>query len=240
LKGLVEKLINKYPILGERGIRADLIVAFVVFVVTPFAGLLWNLILYILDIPDKEVTQLNFFVLCSKLLNIKLLINIKIWQSLLLLICLYILYRFITYFRSKRLHMNNPIWKEQVGNYTVGELFTILKDENLPLRTVGMDISGVDPPDDNLLVLFETYEIFLNAGVSNESALGDHGYIWGILAPKLMGYGLLTQSVVTNDDKGFLSTTTTYQTSELGHEFSSAMRRLYITFPSNKAKVKSE
>ena len=232
MKKIVKSLVAKFPFLEERSIPADLTVALILAIVVPLTGLAWNLILFLLGIPNEQATQLNFFKLAVNLLNINLLIKFKVWHLAVISLATYIVFRMARFFWTKNSMKHNPIWNEQVGNYTVRELFKTLKSEHLQVQTRGMEMSGIEPPDDDLLTLFETNAIFLNAGISMESEIGDHGYVWGILAPKLMSYGIVSQTITRNEKLGFEFTTTTYQTSELGHKFISAMNRLYTAYPS--------
>lgn len=232
MKKIHKSLIAKFPFLGERSIPADLTVALILAIVVPLTGLAWNFILYLLKIPKEQVTQLNFFKLAVDVLTINLLIRLKVWHLASVLFATYIAFRVTRFFWAKNSMENNPIWNEQVGNYTVRELFKTLKSENLQVQTRGMEMSGIEPPKDDLFTLFETNAIFLNAGITVDSEIGDRGYVWGILAPKLMSYGLVNQTITRNENLGFVITTTTYQTSELGHKFISAMNRLYTAHSS--------
>ncbi len=132
------------------------------------------------------------------------------------IIGLLLLTRFaIQFFKSKRTH---PIWDEQVGNYKFKELYSILQGQNFPVETVGMKYSGRKAPEDNLLLLFMTYSSMINVGVTLNSSHDDSGYLYGILCPKFVSYGLVTKNVIKELELGSVEMIR-YETSELGHKF---------------------
>lgn len=119
----------------------------------------------------------------------------------------------IRLFRKK----TDPIWDEQVGNYKFKELYEILRNQNYPVGTVGMGYSGRKPPQENLLSLFHTYSPILNRGIDLDSNLDDGGYLYGVLAPKLVGYGLVNKLESKNLEINVMDIK--YETSEVGHKF---------------------
>lgn len=111
----------------------------------------------------------------------------------------------------------NPIWDEQVGNYKFKELCKILSSQNLPVETNGMKWSGQKSPDIDILTMFHSFSTFFNRGINLEDDLNDGGYLYGVLAPKLVGYGLLDKIETKNLQIDAMDIK--YQTSEIGHKF---------------------
>lgn len=120
----------------------------------------------------------------------------------------------------------DPIWEEQVGNYTFRELYGILMKQNFLVGTEGMAYSNIKPPEENLLVLFDIYSTHLNKGVTMDDVLGDGGYLYGALAPKLVGYGLVEKIEVKNPDLDAIDIK--YQMSELGYKFYALLEKLSL------------
>jgi len=108
------------------------------------------------------------------------------------------------------------IWNEQVGNYKFKELYKILSNQNYQIGTVGMGYSGKKPPKEDLLTLFHNYSPILNRGIDLNDNLDDGGYLYGVLAPKLVGYGLVNKFESKNS---FDVKVIKYETSEIGHKF---------------------
>jgi hypothetical protein len=119
----------------------------------------------------------------------------------------------IKLFRKK----TDPIWDEQVGNYKFKELYEILSNQNYEVGTVGMGYSGQRPPKEDLLTLFYNYSPILNRGVNLDDNLDDGGYLYGVLAPKLVGYGLVNKIESKNLQIDVMDIK--YETSEVGHKF---------------------
>lgn len=111
----------------------------------------------------------------------------------------------------------DPIWDEQVGNYKFKELYDILANQNYPVGTVGMRYSGRKPPQEDLLTLFHTYLPILNKGIDLGSDLDDGGYLYGVLAPRLVGYGLEKKLESKNLKVNVMDIK--YETSEVGQKF---------------------
>jgi hypothetical protein len=137
----------------------------------------------------------------------------------------------ITLFRKKP----DPIWDEQVGNYKFKELYQILSSQNLPIGTVGMSFSGRKPPDNDLLTLFHVYSGYFNKGIDLNSNVGDGGYLYGVLAPKLLGYGLLDKIESKNLKIDVIDTK--YQTSEVGYKFYALLEKSIHLLPNKKART---
>jgi hypothetical protein len=140
--------------------------------------------------------------------------NLPVYLFLSVIAFYFIVKTFIKLFKKKK----DPIWDEQMGNYTFKELYNILIAETFPIRTVGMKLSGMDAPSDNLLILFKVYYIYLNKGVDFDTNINDWGYLYNVLAPKLLGYGLVDayQKPINNLPD---ETEVAYKTSDLGHKF---------------------
>lgn len=116
-------------------------------------------------------------------------------------------------FRKK----TESIWGEQVGNYKFKELYEILSNQNCPIETVGMEDYGIKAPIEDLLTLFHKYSLILNRGVNMENDLGDGGYLYAVLAPKFVGYGLVNKLESRNLQIDVIDIK--YETSEVGHKF---------------------
>lgn len=123
----------------------------------------------------------------------------------------------------------DPIWDEQVGNYKFKELYHILSNQNFPVGTVGMNWSGQKPPEDDLLTMFLTFITFFNRGLKLEDNLDDGGYLYGVLAPKLVGYGLLDKIETKNLQIDVMDIN--YQTSEVGHKFYALLEKSIYLLP---------
>lgn len=111
----------------------------------------------------------------------------------------------------------DSIWDEQVGNYKFKELYDILLNQNYEVRTIGMKYSGMNPPKEDLLTLFYTYSPFLNKGINLDDNIEDGGYLYGVLAPKLVGYGIVNKIESKNLYIDVIDVK--YETSEVGHKF---------------------
>jgi hypothetical protein len=127
---------------------------------------------------------------------------------------------------------SDPIWDEQVGNYKFKELYQILSSQNYPVETVGMSWSGRKAPEDDLLTMFHTYITFFNRGLNLDDNLEDGGYLYGVLAPKLVGYGLLDKIESKNLQIEVIDIK--YQTSEVGHKFYALLEKSIFLLPKKK------
>ena len=119
------------------------------------------------------------------------------------------------------------IWNEQIGNFTFKELYQILSNQKLQIRTQSMIWRDQLPPDEDLLTLFRTYCLLFNIGVDMEESLSDtrySGYTFGILAPKLIGYGLLEKIEIKSFEIDYIDIK--YQTSEVGHRFFALLEKV--------------
>ncbi len=128
---------------------------------------------------------------------------------------------------------NDPIWDEQVGNYKFKELYQILLNQNLPVGTAGMRWSGRKPPEDNLLTMFHTYITFFNRGLNLSDKLDDGGYLYGVLAPRLVGYGLIDKIETKNLQIDVMDIK--YQTSEVGHKFYALLEKSIFLLQNKKS-----
>jgi hypothetical protein len=141
------------------------------------------------------------------------------------------LYRYLKSIRRKPVP-RNPVLDTEIGNYTFESLLNILKSEKLRTQTERMVIEHVAPPDTVLLAQFiKHYEKF-KVGIGNGDKLvlramghvntGDGGYLTDVLAPKLLGYGLLEANTSEHTVPGYgtkLFTMTRYKISDLGYKF---------------------
>jgi hypothetical protein len=125
----------------------------------------------------------------------------------------------------------DPIWDEQVGNYKFKELYKILSSQNLPVGTNGMGWSGQKPPEEDLLTMFHTYSTFFNKGINLDDDYQDGGYLYGVLAPKLVGYGLLDKIETKNLQIDFMDIK--YQTSEVGQKFFALLEKSIHILPND-------
>ncbi|MGB4850423.1 MAG: hypothetical protein WBP41_21025 [Saprospiraceae bacterium] len=152
------------------------------------------------------------------------IISYKIPVYLYLLICVLLYLIYLIAKEAKQIE--NPIWKEQVGNYTFKELYTILATKDLPVPTIGMKYSNVQPPNHNIIELFLHSTIYLNRGISLDDDINDGGYLHGVLAPYLAGFGLVIATPTTIRSTNV--PTTKYQMSDVGHKFYSLLERLQL------------
>ena len=130
----------------------------------------------------------------------------------------YIIIFFIKFFKRK-----DYIGNEPMGNFTFKQLYLILQNQNLQVGTLSMNFSGTPPPQENLLILFQLYISYMNTGVTIESHIGDGGYLYAILCPKLISYGLVDKIEIKNSELNIIEIK--YQTSELGKKFYSFIEK---------------
>ena len=129
----------------------------------------------------------------------------------------------IQLFKNKK----DKFWDEQMGNYTFKELYNILLTETMPVRTKGMEMFGHVAPTDNLLFLFRLYYISLNTGFGIEDNIDDGGFLYGVFAPRMVGFGLVEEYQKPNNNLPDVSDTA-FKTSELGHKFHSSLDKLLL------------
>lgn len=111
----------------------------------------------------------------------------------------------------------DPIANVIVGHFTFQELFNILVDDKIEYGTNGMSWSGQKPPSENVLTQFDMFAPIINRGVDFESRLDDAGYLYGILCPHLLKYGLVTKEDRRDEGTGLILTK--YETSQDGYKF---------------------
>jgi uncharacterized membrane protein len=128
----------------------------------------------------------------------------------------------IQFFKSRRTH---PIWDEQIGNYKFKELYSILQGQVYKIQTVGMKYAGRKAPVDNLLILFMAYAPKMNKGVTLDSSHDDSGYLYGVLCPKFVSYGLVIKTIIREQELGDVELLR-YETSDLGHKFHSLVEKV--------------
>lgn len=137
------------------------------------------------------------------------------------IIALYsIVYFLIKIFKKK----TDPIWEERVGNFIFKELYEILKNKNLPVQTKGMEFSNRKAPGEDLLTMFYTRSTYFNRGIDLDDNIGDGGYTYGVLAPHLVGYGLIDKIEYNYRNTG--KKAIKYQTSEDGYKFYSLIEKI--------------
>jgi hypothetical protein len=163
--------------------------------------------------------------------------NVPIY-GLLSLIAIYFITKLIVKFFRKR---NTSFWRENIGNYTFKELYNILLTEKLPIATRGMEMFGQLAPDDDLLTLFQLYYIHLNTGVEFDDNIGDGYYLYSILAPRFVGFGLVDsyQAPIRNLPG---ETKVAYKISELGRKFHASLEKIILAdkikqFKKNKERL---
>lgn len=127
----------------------------------------------------------------------------------------------IKFFKSR----THPIWDEQVGNYKFKELYAVLQRQNYQVQTIGMQYSGQPAPDENLLALFMAYAPVINMGITLDRPHNDGGYLYGVLCPKLISYGLVTKTVIEEEGLGTVERIR-YDMSDTGHKFHSLMEKI--------------
>ncbi len=133
------------------------------------------------------------------------------------------LYFIVKLFKKRK----DPLWDEQIGNYTFKDLYNILLTETFPVKTVGMQMSGMPAPTDSLLFLFRIYYTYLNKGIDFEDNINDGSYLYSVLAPRLVGYGLVEVYQKPLSDLPD-QMETAYKTSELGHKFHASLEKVRL------------
>lgn len=121
----------------------------------------------------------------------------------------------------------DPLWDEQMGNYTFKELYNILLTETFPVTTMRMQMSGMSALTDDLLILFRIYYTYLNKGVDFDDNIDDGSYLYSVLAPRLVGYGLVEAYQKPLNDLPD-QTEVAYKTSELGHKFHASLEKVIL------------
>ena len=123
---------------------------------------------------------------------------------------------------------NDPIWNEQIGNYTFEELYKILSSQNYPVGTVGMGYSRINPPENDLMSMFHAFSPILNRGIGMDYE-ADEGYLYGVLPPKLVSYGLVDKIEIKNLEIDVMDIK--YQTSENGYKFFALLEKTIYLKP---------
>jgi len=137
------------------------------------------------------------------------------------------LYFIVQLCRQIFIKKKDPLWDEQIGNYTFKQLYNILLTQTFPVRTDGMVMTGRQPPSGDLLYLFRLYYLHLNKGVDIEDNTDDGGYLYSIFAPKMVGFGLVDE--YQKPDVNLPNVTdTAYKTSALGHKFHASLEKVML------------
>lgn len=123
---------------------------------------------------------------------------------------------------------NDPIWNEQIGNYTFEELYKILSSQNYPVGTVGMGYSRINPPENDLMSMFHAFSPILNRGIGMDYE-ADECYLYGVLSPKLVSYGLVDKIETKNLEIDVMDIK--YQTSENGYKFFALLEKTIYLKP---------
>ena len=102
-------------------------------------------------------------------------------------------------------------------------------------------MSGRPAPTDDLLMLFRMYYTYLNKGIDFDDNIQDGGYLYSVLAPKLVGYGLVEaydKPLRDLPDQKKVA----YKTSELGHRFHASLEKVILPdkIKAYKEKMKSQ
>jgi len=113
----------------------------------------------------------------------------------------------------------------KIGNYRYKELYDILNSHNLPIVNNLMQWSHKEPPKESVLVQFATYISLINTGITAGSHVDQDGYLYGILCPYLLSFGLVTQTELEST-RDF--TLYSYRTSENGFKFYSYLQKAMI------------
>lgn len=159
--------------------------------------------------------------------------QIPIYLFLSIIALYYIIKLCIRLFKKRK----DPLWDEQMGNYTFKELYNILLTETFPVTTMRMQMSGMPAPEDNLLILFRIYYTILNKGVDFDDNLDDGSYLYSVLSPRLLGYGLVEAYQKPLNDLPD-RTEIAYKTSELGHKFHASLEKVILPEKIKEAKTK--
>ena len=168
----------------------------------------------------KNLSVIDLYNMFLQLLNVK----IPLFVILSILGALFLIRFLLRFFKTK----SNSVWKEKIGDYTFDELYRILQNQNLPVQTRGMEWSKKDAPQEDLLTLFRLYKVYINKGVTSDLPLDDGGYLYGVLCPKLISYGIV-EKIDYKDSRTGLDQVK-YQTTELGNKFYRLIEKVvYIT-----------
>ena len=148
--------------------------------------------------------------------------QIPIYIILSLIGLLYLIKLAVHFYTNK----HSSYWNEKIGDYTFKDLYQILRSQTLPLTTNAMQWMGRQAPKDDLLVQFYIYKMYLNMGVSLDLDTGDGGYLYGILCPKLVSYGLVER--IDYKDTRTEMDLIKYQTTENGNKFYVTLEKLLV------------
>lgn len=120
----------------------------------------------------------------------------------------------------------NPYANQIVGNYSFGELSEIMMNKKPKGRTTSMEWGNENTPNLDYLTLFYNYYSYFNRGITLDDDYNDRGFIYGILCPDLVGYGLLDKIETRNEKIDF--TEISYQISQDGKIFHSLIEKSNI------------
>lgn len=146
--------------------------------------------------------------------------SFPIYYFIIVIVALYLFIKIKNIYFDKRLNT-------KIGLYTFSELHKILQAEFVTERTLGMEWAIREPVTASLLDQFIGFHVVLSQGVDFNTRLKDGGYIYGILCPKLHGYGLLDKVSKVEEDVGI--TTHSYSLSENGKLFWATLNKLKKT-----------
>lgn len=102
-----------------------------------------------------------------------------------------------------------------------------------------MQLSGMSAPTDDLLMLFRLYYTYLNKGVDFDDNIDDGSYLYSILAPRLVGFGLVDAYQKPLNDLPD-RTEVAYKTSELGHKFHASLDKVILAKKIKELKAKKK
>ena len=194
---------NKIRKIWNDPVWSKVISAGIIFVIAALWAKFVNV--SIIDIYNKSIDFLNF--------------RFPIYYFLLIVLLLF----FIKFIAKKFKKKQNPYLLEKIGNYTFGELMTILMNKKPRGRTVSMEWGKENTPDKDFLTLFYNYYSYFNRGVKLDDNYDDRGFIYGILCPELVGFELLDKIVTKNERLNIDEIH--YQVSENGKKFHSLIEK---------------
>jgi hypothetical protein len=210
-------------------ITSGLIVALLTFIIGQVFTILYNLLIKNFKISDAFLISTRYL---ENEIKIKVLLIIII-----ILIIMFFSIRLVIRKFSKDPFKNINV-REKIGEFKAGELFNILVNTEMKTSETFHEQVGVKQ---NLVQLFMRYQNYFNMGVDwNHPAEAGH-YMYYVLGPMLMTYGLIEKKTVKKqfsiDDK---ETEEIIQTSEIGHKFQAFVEkvRLYtVIYPTEDTKI---
>lgn len=216
----VSKLKEKFLIVWKDAVWSNIIAATILAII----GVTWA------KITNHSWNEIYGFILNLLNFNFPLYVFLSVFA-------LFFILKKCTQLFKRNIH---PLFDVQVGNYTFKELVQIMQRERLQISTFGMKMSGYNPPDEDLLFLFKAYYSSLNKGFGFDDIIeGDGGYLYNILAPRFVGFGLVdTHKQPLNDlpDKSEVA----YKMNDLGRHFHSLLEKWELQYQLKEEKKKKK